>query len=176
MGYFIFLNLASAILFNTFYKLDEVRIALYNYEVLVSMQEYAYEPTYFGLISACPPLNVVSFACSPFYIYLKNKKMLNKINKFIMYFSYLPFPILLAPFYLLWNVILLPFAYVVLIVVYAKKYKANKNSANMKELLFYIFLSPLVLIVSLFTDLYVFWKHLYQKNYEKISGAEIPDI
>jgi hypothetical protein len=121
------------------------------------MQEYAYAPTYFGLISACPPLNVIPFLFSPFYVYIHNKKLLNKFNRLILYFSYLPFPILLTPFYILWNIILLPVAYIMLVARYAKKYKTNKTSKDLKELLFYIFISPIVLGISCFTDLIGFY-------------------
>ena len=43
-------NLMTAILWDTFYKFDEHQIALTNYEVLVIMQDYRYDETYFSLI------------------------------------------------------------------------------------------------------------------------------
>lgn len=159
MGALILYNLACAIVLDVFEKLDLKRVSIYNFEVLSKMQEYVYDDRYFGLICSAPPLTILIFLISPLYLLIRNKGFLKRFNDTIVFISYIPYPLIVTPFFIFTNLIFSPIAYIFLIIRQCKKIKKKKKESKsyMKPLLKKILISPFTLIITSFTDTIPFW-------------------
>lgn len=105
-------NLACAIILKTWSKLESKTLALYNYEVISILQEHTYDKYYFCLISSHVPITFIILLFSPFFAFVRDKRKLKKLNKFLVMLCYVPIPLTVTPFYILTNVLMSPLAYI----------------------------------------------------------------
>lgn len=154
----ILLNLVIAIFSDTYARLTEVRLGLFSQGIIEAMPMYKNDKYYGALISATPPFNVLIFLLTPLFLVIKDKTALKYINSFLLRLCYLPVVLILTVIFVVANLILLPFAYVkVVIHKFILLYRTNESDCLVNAFIFLIF-GLLILLVTQITDLYYFLK------------------
>lgn len=105
------LNFLIAILSSTYSNLEEVKTGLYLRNVINLRQRYAYNRYYSSIVYAGMPTNFMVLFALPFVVSLRSR-MLNKV---LMIIEYLTVGIISIFLFLCGVLILLPFAYLILL-------------------------------------------------------------
>mmetsp|Transcript_8018 Transcript_8018/g.7094 ORF Transcript_8018/g.7094 Transcript_8018/m.7094 type:complete len:848 (+) Transcript_8018:309-2852(+) len=161
----LILNLLIAILSSTYAKLEEKKLVLYINEILKLRSSLEYDARASGLISAFPPWNVFPLLFSPLFFFMKNTR---KLNEFICYISYIPIMCVVSILFIVLNIVILPLAYFKGVLVkfqflFNKKVEIPVLQRILTMIIFVIF-GPIILILNLCVDIYVFFLHLFQRN------------
>lgn len=126
---------------------------------------------YSALISLPTPLNSVLIILAPFLLTSKNPESLNEC---ILLFGYMPILCGMIFVFLIYNIILWPFAYikmffhkVIMIMVYSKSFRVSRADKFMHFVIWVTF-GPFILVLNTITDLYFFVKHLLRRELFKV--------
>ena len=133
------------------------------------MSEYKYDNRYGFLISNIIPFNIFSLLLSPIFIVVKNERALKKINYCLMIFAYIPIALTATAVFLVGNVIMFPFAYVVGVL---KKIQlivdGTSGCSSLGDLLLFLLFGWLILALSVFNDTTLFFCHLWSTKTESM--------
>ena len=88
-----------------------MRLGIYYDGVIARIPIYEDDPRYGGLIVVTPPFNVFAVLMIPFYVYIKDKKKLIRMNDLFTKAMFMPIAIMITAMFMVINLILLPFAY-----------------------------------------------------------------
>jgi hypothetical protein len=110
----ILLNFLIAILSNKYTNMEQKSKVLYLQNILLIKQVQSDNKYYSSLVSFFVPLNIILLPIAPFVIFCKSKKL----NKILMLFCYTPMMIIGTIVFFLTSLVLIPFAY--LVVVYTQ--------------------------------------------------------
>ncbi|CDW90047.1 wd-40 repeat protein [Stylonychia lemnae] len=174
----LLLNLMIAILSTTFSILQEKKLALYYDGIIEAIPQYKFDKTYGSMICAFPPINLIIFPFNLISILTKDKIFLRKLDHLLMNIAYVPVLLIILIFFIAGNAFCLPFSY--LYTLY-KKFKQifidtkNKPVQILRFLEFLLF-GLVYLGISQIFDIYVYFKHCYSNNYEKLQPFVRPRI
>jgi hypothetical protein len=115
------------------------------------------------LISLPTPLNVIHFGFAPFLLTSKEPE---QINIFILMIGYLPILFISVIIFVIYNIVLWPFAYLklsvhklVMIMVYSKSFRVSRADKFMNFIIF-LGIGPFILISNTVLDTYFFVRHM----------------
>lgn len=161
----LFLSLFNSMvvkLYEEFFKNEEIYHIMETLKIRPQTQA---DKEYSALISLPPPLNVFLFFLAPFLLTSKNPEIWNKV---ILWVAYLPILVLATTVFFVYNVLLLPLAYVklffhklVMIFVYSKSYRVSKANKFILTVIF-IPVGPIRLICNVVVDTIAFVSHCLQ--------------
>ena len=120
----VFLNFIIAILADTYSKLSKSSLGLYYDGIISRIPVYEDDRRYGGLIVGIPPFSILALLMIPFYMSVTNEKVLRKVNDWFTKIMFAPMALLITLVFMLGNIILLPFAYVVAIVKKVKQLRS----------------------------------------------------
>ena len=168
----LLLNLLIAILASTYGLLESKKDVMYIIEILKLRSSLEYDKNCSSLVSTFPPLNFIISLFSPFFLALKNSKPL---NKFLFHLEYIPLLLLSSVFYIVMNLLLIPFAYVkgIFVNLYFIFYEEQETTLLYRVFRFisFGFFGIPILLLNFCADLIVFYIHCYQANlsYRKVQ-------
>ncbi|CDW83264.1 transient receptor potential cation subfamily member 4 [Stylonychia lemnae] len=173
------LNLMIAILSTTFSNLHSLQLALYYDEIIEAIPQYKYDKVYGSLICAIPPTNILMFPFTLIYFCITDKDKLTRINSFLVKIAYSPKILIITPFFIVGNLISMPFAYIFTLLhlvknLFSHKYKDKQQL--LKQTAIFLTLGLPFLIITQITDLLVFMKHLFSRQNERLSQFQKPQI
>lgn len=158
----LFLSLFNSMvvkLYEEFFKNESIYHIMETLKIRPQTQA---DKEYSALISLPPPLNVFLFFLAPFLLTSKNPEIWNKV---ILWVAYLPILVLATTIFFVYNVLLLPLAYVklffhklVMIFVYSKSYRVSKANKFILTVIF-IPVGPIRLICNVAVDTVAFVSH-----------------
>ena len=126
---------------------------------------------YGALLCAKPPLNLIALPFFPIFYCVKDKVILYYYNRFVCYILYSPIAILVTALFTILNVVLTPIAFiwglVNLIVLFFQSKSCKSMCLNFGLLLKYIVLTPLLLLISLPFNIFVFFINLFTEPTQK---------
>ena len=107
------LNLVIAILSRVYSEYSRYSRGIFYDTIVQMIAKYKYDKQYGALVRSYGPLNIVSLALCPVYFLLSicSKKVLSKFNQAVLLVYYLPFAICVTVSFVIWNILLLPVAY-----------------------------------------------------------------
>ena len=176
------LNFLVAILSNIYAQLNDVQIGLYLRKVIYLRQKYDYDEKFSWIISALPPLNILSFLLLPIIIFKRSIVL----NHMILVIEYIPVIITAVVIFLISTLVTLPISYGLLI-FYKFSNLLNKPIFGSKDLLLrvldlliFIFIGVFILLLwtcldvvsftlKLFDRKIIYINNLDQDYYEKIN-------
>ena len=152
----LLVNVVIAIMTDTYAAMTSVRKGVYNYNVLRAVATYM--PTkYYGGLGVLPsPANFLIFCFSPLFIFIKDKKRLERINGVVYTCIYTLWTMIISIFFIPFNLILLPFAYFKTCIL--KINLARKKRIPAQNCLSYILLGLPILLFAQLTDYWAFAK------------------
>ncbi len=115
-------------------------------------------------------MNAVHFLAAPFLLTSKNPE---SMNEFLLLIGYAPILAVAVLIFIVYNLILWPFAYMklffhklVMIMVYSKSFRVSRADKFMNFVVF-IVIGPFVLLLNIALDTKVFVEHLLLKDLYK---------
>ena len=174
----LILNLLIAILSSTYALLEDKKLVLYINEILSLRSTLEYDKNCSSIVSTFPPFNLIALMFCPFIVFINKPK---KLNNILFHIEYIPFILLIFPFYLALNLILIPFGYLkgnILNIqqIFRKKMEMTIQYRILRFFIFFFFGIP-ILLLNLCADLIVFVIHCYQsKLYYRQEKAMIHKI
>ena len=159
----LILNLLIAILSSTYALLEEKKLVLYINEILKLRSSLDYDKKATGLVSAFPPWNIFPLIFSPFYFV---KGDTTKLNNIVFHICYIPVMTLIIIVFLIFNILLLPLAYIKGCIVKFQIIFNKKVEAPLKRriitFIVFLLLGIGIVILNLWMDMVAFVMHLYQ--------------
>lgn len=121
----------------------------------------------------------------PFYIFTKDEQRLRQVNESFTKFTFSPVALILTVFFATFNLVTLPFAYLVAIAkkiqllrsqyLYEKQNKSKmqriESSDTLKDLLLFILLGIPILILGQIRDAYDFLKLTYRDDIKDFDSG-----
>lgn len=139
-------------------------------ETLKIRPQSSADKEYSALISLPPPLNVFLAILAPFLLTSKNPEIWNRV---ILWVAYFPILIITTTVFFLYNLLLLPLAYVkiffhklVMIFVYSKSYRVSRADKFILTVVF-IPVGPVRLMSNVILDTIAFVSHCMQTELKK---------
>ena len=128
------------------------------------MPKYAYHK-YYGALSMFPfYFNWLAVLALPFLVIIKDKGTLKQINDWCLNIVYFPVALTVLAVFMIVNLVLLPFAYLMTVVHKAMLLKRYKSSNQCQSLGLFIVLGIPILLIAQFADAYRFLVHSYSTN------------
>lgn len=155
----VLLNVVIALMSDTYNLMTPMRKGLYNYNIVKNAANYKPDKYYGGLIFISAPMAPFAFCLLPFYILVKDKARLLRINQRFFKAVYGFFAILFGAVFLAVNLVLMPFAFLKTCV--HKISLIRKGMITVLDCLAYVVLGLPLLLVSQLTDLWAFLKTLF---------------
>ena len=147
------------VLYEEFFKHEAIYHIMETLKVRPQSQA---DKEYSSLISLPPPLNVFLLFLAPFLLTSKNPEIWNRV---ILWVAYLPILIITTTVFFLYNICLLPLAYVkmffhklVMIFVYSKSYRVSRADKFILTVVF-IPIGPIRLFINVIVDTIAFIQH-----------------
>ena len=163
----IALNLLIALLSNTYSDLHEKSLAIYYKGIIQERPIYKYSKKYGSLVSSSFPYNIISYLFSPMLLSQKHR---HSFNNFILHLLFIPILMIFLMLHLLVCIILLPFAYmkVILHKGYLIKNRIKEKEEERYSTLrgIYYFISYFIFglpigVFQIFVDIIKHIKHIY---------------
>ncbi|CAI2363473.1 unnamed protein product [Moneuplotes crassus] len=132
-----------------------------------------------SLISGAFPLHGLNWATSPFMFFPRNPKLPNLI---ILHILYLPVAIVVTILFIVYNILILPLAYLKLIphkfaLIFKKEVTHSGNTANrVGSFVLILVFGLFILALNFCVDTYYFVIHLYKTDLERIDEGDINKI
>ena len=125
-----------------------MRQGLFWRSIINEMPKYEYHEHY-GVLSMLPfAFSWLSLLFLPLLLWVKNKRVLAKINQVCFVIAYVPVFLVCLAFFMISNLLLLPFAYLKTIVHKATLMRRYKSVNYCGSLLFFIVFGVPLLLVS----------------------------
>ena len=161
----LLINLLVAILMTTYSQLENNKLACFINEILKLRSTMEYDSNCSSLVSTFPPWN--GFAML-FVVPILLKKNSQKLNNVLFHVEYIPILVFLFAVYLLFNIVLLPFAYAKGLLVQLQSMKNTKLETSfcvrLLSLIVFAVFGPIVLVLNLAADIVWFFIHSYQSQ------------
>ena len=161
----IAMNLLIALLSTTYAELSEISTPIYLIGIIQERPIYKYSKNYGSLVSSCFPYSIFCFLLTPL---LLSKKYRIACNNFILHLEFLPFLIFTLIITITLFLVLLPFAYLKVIIHKAyliknksKKLKKTIDLGGIFAFLFYLLFGLLIGFIQIFVDIMKHIKHIY---------------
>lgn len=159
------------VLYEEFFKHEAIYHIMETLKVRPQSQA---DKEYSSLISLPPPLNAFLVFLAPFLLTSKNPEIWNKV---ILWVAYLPILIITTTVFFLYNICLLPLAYVkmffhklVMIFVYSKSYRVARADKFILTVVF-IVIGPIRLFMNVIVDTIAFIQHSMLSELKKTKVA-----
>ena len=163
------LNFLIGILSEIYASLKDKSTSLYHKNIIrIKQVQFLKQRYYSSLVAAPPPFNLFVIPFAPFLILKQNEKL----NTFLMHMCYVPVLITSITIFSWVIVIMLPFAYLTLVLSQIRSFVSwgfNSLKSFLIEillLLFIVFWGVFLLIALSVVDLYYFTINLYSKDRE----------
>ena len=165
----VLLNFVIAMMADTYATMTSVKKGLYNYSIIETAPSFKPEKQYGGLILT-PPFCLISFLVLPFYIWIQDKKKLEKLNRglYLIYYTVLSIP--MSVVFMASNLLLTPFAYIKTCI--QKVTLVKHRAISCPSLLAYLFMGPFVLLFAQLFDLIAFLRVSFSRS-KIFTSAEI---
>jgi hypothetical protein len=140
---------------------------LYYDGVIEVIPAYKYKNFFGALIVACPPFNLLVFPFLPFFACNHKKQKLRRLNNVLVKFIFMPFALIYACIFTIFNLLMMPFAYLKTCYEKGKQIfiddspDAEQQQKPLRKFLFYLLLGIPLLLATQITDIYYFIIHLY---------------
>ena len=143
----LLLNMVIAMMADTYAALTEIKVGIYNYNVLTVEPQWRMNKHYGGIIAFSPPLSPLTIPLLPVFLIAKdNKPFLRSFTYGLKMINYGFVLLILMAFFMAFNMLLLPFAW--LKTFYAKLKLARLGTVPPYEpLLYFIYGLPLLLVL-----------------------------
>ena len=105
----LLLNLLVAILTSVYSRFEDKKFVLYIFEIMKLRSTMNYDKRASGLVSTCPPWNVLPLVLSPLYFTKMNE---SKLNNFVLHVCYVPVLVVATVVFVAFNLVMIPFAYI----------------------------------------------------------------
>ena len=141
--------------------------------VIAKVPIYQNDERYGGLLVVPPPFNVLSPLLIIPFLLVKEEYYLRKMNSIFCKITFLPQALFLGCFFVIGNVILLPFGYLagiykkIKLTLLNNIVKKRKKWEEVLDLLIFVIFGLPMLAISQLTDLYFFMLHIYREDIEK---------
>ena len=128
---------------------------------------YKYKNFFGALIVACPPLNLLVFPFLPFFACTYKKQNLRRLNNVLVKFIFMPFALIYAVNFTIFNLVMMPFAYLKTCYEKGKQVfiddsrETEEQQKSLRNFLFFLLLGIPLLLATQITDIYYFIIHLY---------------
>lgn len=126
---------------------------------------------YSALISVPAPLNVILVFLGPFLLTSRNPQ---RVNFFILLIAYLPVMVGVTLVFVVYNVLLIPIAYVklwwhklIMVYVYSKSYRVSKADKFITFCIFWLF-GLIFMTLNCVVDIWHFLRHLWLPDLLKV--------
>ena len=160
------LNLAIALMSDTYLKLSKVKLGLYYDGVVDAISALKYDKKYGAMITAVPPFNILMFLMIPLFLLTKNVRKLKRINHVLTMMSFAPTAIVLISIFIAFNICLIPFAYILALVHKMKlcfSLRIHRSRVSLiNDFGLFLVLGLVFLTLNQLIDAYYFSKQLYQ--------------
>ena len=144
----LMINLLIAIMSDTYAELATLKKGLYWHSVILEMPKFAYDKHY-GPLGMFPfPFVWMSLLFLPVAVFVKDKKLLEKISKVCFLIAFCPLAIVILAYFMAVNLILLPFAYVKTIVHKAFLLNSYRGANHCQSLATWVLLGVPLLLVA----------------------------
>ena len=107
----ILLNILIAMMADTYSLMTSVRKGLYNGNIIRAMPAYKATKYYGGLMMSIPPFSIFAFLLLPVYMCVRDKKKLECLTNTMYMALYSVVALVLSIYYMIANLIMMPFAY-----------------------------------------------------------------
>jgi hypothetical protein len=158
----VLINLAIALMTDTYLKLSKVKLGLYYDGVVDAISALKYDKKYGAMITAVPPFNILIFLMVPLFLLTKNVRKLKRINHALTIMSFVPTAFVLISIFITFNIVLIPFAYILALVHKIKlclsKRIHRSRSSLINDFGLFLVLGLLFLILNQVIDAYYFSK------------------
>lgn len=148
----IMLNMVIAILTSIFNKYEKQKQALYQNMINSAFSYMDFDDSYGALLCGRPPMNLISLPFAPLFSVIKNKELLESLNKLVCFFLYIPSAIIFNILFLVLNIFFLPLSYLtnLALLIYRFSFFGEKRVSDQLVLLLkHILVSPCYLLCSL---------------------------
>lgn len=116
-------------------------------------------------------MNAIHIFAAPFLLTSKEPE---NLNEFLLLIAYSPILVVAVIIFIIYNLILWPFAYMklffhklIMIMVYSKSFRVSRADKFMNFVIF-IIIGPFVLLINIGLDTYIFVRHMLLKDLYKI--------
>lgn len=123
----VLLNFVIAIQADTYSRFSEESLGIYYDGIITRIPIYEDDMHYGGLIVGTPPFNVLGIIMIPFYWCVRDERKLRRCNDIITKIMFSPIAIIVTILFIVLNMCLLPFAYIMAIITKIKILR-NKNA------------------------------------------------
>ena len=175
----VFLNFIIAILADTYSNLNSSSLGLYYDGIISRIPVYEDDSRYGGLILGTPPFNLMALLMIPFYLFVKNERVLIRVNDIFTKVIFAPIALLITVIFMAINALLLPFAYFVAILKKIKLLR-NQRKPNFRliegaspqtclDLTVFILLGLPILLLNQFKDAYHFLMLIYRDDVKEFG-------
>jgi len=157
----IFANCVTAILTESYSRMKRESRATYALNLFEVLPVLIYDDKYAGIVSALPPFNLLNVLFQLPLICCCKEKGSKRCTSITAFIFYLPVAIFLTIYFIIANLVLLPFGWV--FGVYYLINRPEERSCGLKaEWLLFLLIGPIILTVNFVTcDLFFFVKSLY---------------
>ena len=150
----LLINLLIALFSDTYSKVQEKAHSLFLLEFLAEFPNYSSHPQTSSMVSTFFPLDV---ALSPIFLILLMQQPKTRLilNKYILWIEYIPVFLLVFILYLIIQIIQLPFAYLINLILIPIKSNESKSRIILK-FIYFLFIGIFILIGYSIRDIYWF--------------------
>ena len=179
----VLLNFIIAILADTYSNLASSKLGLYYDGLISKINVYEDDKFYGGLIVGIPPFNVLAILMAPFYLYIKDQKLLKKVNDAFTKVIFGPAALAITALFVALNLVLLPFAYLAAIYKKAKlvnmrlpkrhergdRVRDMRSDSPSVELITFVLLGLPILLIDQLKDAYIFLSLMYRDDVKEFG-------
>ena len=164
------LNILVAILADIYGKLAEIKDALFRQGVILYDNVYGDSKYYSSIVCTWAPYNALITPLIPLVLLCRS----STLNTVVLFIEFIPILVLGLVFFILAATLLLPVAWVVLIIFSFKNLFHCKSRRSWCVRLFvfigYLCFGPLLLLFYYFIDVVLFTKSIFEHNLKPIRG------
>lgn len=168
----VVLNIFVAVIAVLYDKLAEQKNIFQMIETLKIRSITQADKDYSALISVPAPLNVILIFLGPFLLTSRNPQ---RVNFLILLIAYFPVMVGVTLVFVVYNVLLIPLAYVklwwhklIMVYVYSKSYRVSKADKFITFCIFWIFGLPFMSL-NCIVDIWHFLRHLWLSDLLKVQ-------
>mmetsp|Transcript_30587 Transcript_30587/g.46912 ORF Transcript_30587/g.46912 Transcript_30587/m.46912 type:complete len:229 (-) Transcript_30587:388-1074(-) len=176
--FILILNLIIGQLSSAYKRYLKKRNVLYLLETLSVREASEADEKYSAAISCPYPLNIVNLLLGTYVLTAKNPKH----NKWVLHFYFLPTLLGSLAVFIVYQALILPLAYLkilghkIALVLNNPTGEAAKSRSDRTCLAFYfLILGVPILILNSISDIFLFVKHTYKTDLDKIAKQKLED-
>ena len=152
----ILINVVVAMMADTYGAMTPLRLGIYSHAVMKTAPAYAPNKHYGPLALLPPPFCAISFLTLPYYLCVKDKARLEKFSRRFNMVAYFFISIIISLAFVVFNLVLLPFAY--LKTIGHKITLKNAKLISVCDVVAYVVFGPFSSLIVQVPDLWAFLK------------------